>query len=100
MLSRWYLTDYSGRSLLADCQRSNPSKALKSSKSSFMLVFSVRTSRKRLSMLAWLAVQNIMNCYTCDVVPSKKVINTNSGYDRKRCTDKMKKTVYIIFDVA
>ena len=33
MLPRWYLTDPSGRPLLADCQRSNPSKALKSSKS-------------------------------------------------------------------
>ena len=34
MLPRWYVTDPSGRPLLADCQRSNPSKALKSSKSS------------------------------------------------------------------
>ena len=33
MLSRWYLTDPSGRPLFAGCQRSNPSKALKSSKS-------------------------------------------------------------------
>ena len=29
MLPRWSLTDPSGRPLLADCQRSNPSKALK-----------------------------------------------------------------------
>ena len=29
MPPRWYLTDPSGRHLLADCQRSNPSKALK-----------------------------------------------------------------------
>ena len=28
VLPRWYLTDPSGRPLLADCQRSNPSKAL------------------------------------------------------------------------
>ena len=35
MLPRWSLTDPSGRPLLADCQRSNPSKALKSSKSSY-----------------------------------------------------------------
>ena len=34
MLPRWYLTDPSERSLLADCLRSNPSKARKSSKSS------------------------------------------------------------------
>ena len=34
MLARWSLTDPSGRPLLADCQRSNPSKAFKSSKSS------------------------------------------------------------------
>ena len=34
MLPRWSLTDPSGRPLLADCQRSNPSKALKSRKSS------------------------------------------------------------------
>ena len=34
MLPRWSLTDPSGSSLLADCQRSNPSKALKSNKSS------------------------------------------------------------------
>ena len=34
MLPRWSLTDPSGRPLLADCLRSNPSKALKSSKSS------------------------------------------------------------------
>ena len=31
MLPRWSVTDPSGRSLLADCLRSNPSKALKSS---------------------------------------------------------------------
>ena len=31
MLPRWSLTDPSGRPLLADCLRSNPSKALKSS---------------------------------------------------------------------
>ena len=31
MLPRWSLIDSSGRPLLADCQRSNPSKALKSS---------------------------------------------------------------------
>ena len=35
MLPRWYFTLPSGRPLLADCQRSNPSKALKSSKSSW-----------------------------------------------------------------
>ncbi len=34
MLPRLSLTDLRGRPLLADCQRSNPSKALKSSKSS------------------------------------------------------------------
>ena len=33
MLPRWYLTDPSGRPLLTDCQRSDPSKAVKSSKS-------------------------------------------------------------------
>ena len=33
MLPRWSLTDPSGRPLLADCLRSNPSKARKSSKS-------------------------------------------------------------------
>ena len=33
MLPRWSLTDPSGRPLLADCQRPNPSKALKSRKS-------------------------------------------------------------------
>ena len=33
MLPRWSLTDPSGRTLLADCQRSKPSKALKSSQS-------------------------------------------------------------------
>ena len=34
MLPRWSLTDPSGKPLLADCLRSNPSKARKSSKSS------------------------------------------------------------------
>ena len=34
MMPRWSLTDPSERSLLADCLRSNPSKARKSSKSS------------------------------------------------------------------
>ena len=34
MLPRWSLTDPSGMTLLADCLRSNPSKACKSSKSS------------------------------------------------------------------
>ena len=34
MPHRWSMTDPSGRPLLADCQRSNPSMALKSSKSS------------------------------------------------------------------
>ena len=36
MLPIWYMTDPSRRSLLADCQRSNQSKALKSSKSSIV----------------------------------------------------------------
>ena len=34
MLPRWSMTDPGGRPLFADCQRSNPSMALKSSKSS------------------------------------------------------------------
>ena len=37
MLPTWSLTDPSGRPLLADCLRSNPSKGLKSSKSSLYL---------------------------------------------------------------
>ena len=32
LLPRWYLTNSSGRHLLTDCQRSNPSKAVKSRK--------------------------------------------------------------------
>ena len=42
MLPRWFLTDHSGRCLLADCQRSNPSKALKSSKSSHVFAVPVK----------------------------------------------------------
>ena len=37
MLPRWSMTDPNGRSFFADCQRSNPSMALKSSKSSTKL---------------------------------------------------------------
>ena len=36
MPPRWSMTDPSGRPLFADCQRSNPIMALKSSKSSFL----------------------------------------------------------------
>ena len=39
MPPRWSMTDPSGRPLLADCQRSNPSMALKSSKSSWKMPY-------------------------------------------------------------
>ena len=39
MLPRWSMTDPSGRTLFADCQRSNPSMALKSSKSTCKKVY-------------------------------------------------------------
>ena len=45
MLPRWSLTDPSGRPLLADCLRSNPSKARKSSKSSHQCVSSSNTDQ-------------------------------------------------------
>ena len=41
MPPRWSMTDPSGRPLFADCQRSNPSMALKSSKSRTRMMMSI-----------------------------------------------------------
>ena len=49
MLPRWSLTDPSGRHLLEDYQRSNPSKVLKSSKSSYSQVLIYTAERTGVS---------------------------------------------------
>ena len=51
----WYMTDPSGRPLFADCQRWNPSMALKSSKSNSLIISS--------SLLCLLAVLVFVVCW-------------------------------------